>query len=366
MKKKLAFVVWSLAGMGGSEKVVYDIVRGLDKRRFSSIIVSFEDGPLKSLYEKMGVKTYCTCKTKKIDFEFVRRFREILIDERVEIINPHHFSPLLYTFIATRFSSIKVVYTEHSRWQLEQLSLPKKIANRFILGNIDAIIAISNQIRDYYTNNLRISKDRIHLISNGIDVTAFQNVKDNGLRSKLGIEQNEFVIGIIAHIRPEKNHKLLVSAFSSLLETCRNVRLVVVGQDFMNGELQSFTRQLGIAERVLFLGKRDDVPDLLKTFDIFCLPSIKEGLPLTILEAMAAGVPVIGADVLGINEVVKHNENGLLFPSNDQKKLKECLVLLLKDDPFRRHLSCSGENSVEKKYSLNNMIAQYENIFNIM
>ncbi len=361
--KKIAFVIWSLAAMGGSERVVYDIVRKLDRSRYPCMVVGFEDGPFRSLYEEIGVESRCISKSRKIDLEFVRGFRKILEDGSIDIVNPHHFSPLLYTFLATRFTRIRLVYTEHSRWQLDQLEPHKKIANRIMLRHADGLVAISGQIMDYYLNSLGIPRERVHLIYNGIDTAAFGSGRENGLRLRLGIGEDELVIGTVANIRPEKNLKLLVSSFSDLLKTGRKAKLIVAGEDFMEGELQSFADRSGVSERVLFLGMRDDVSDLLKLFGVFCLPSIHEGLPLTVLEAMAAGVPVVGADVLGINEVIRHGETGLLFPSNDREGLTQCLLLLAGNDPLRHRLSLAGKGFVERTYSLESKIAQYERLF---
>lgn len=363
---KIAFVIWSLAGMGGSERVVYDIVRKIDKRRFSIIVISFEDGPVRKLYEKIGVKVISIVKEKKIDQKFVKRLRNALLDEDIDIVNPHHFGPFLYSFIATMFSRIRLVYTEHSRWQMEKLPFLKKIMNRIMLNKSDAVVAVSNQIREYYVQKLCLPRYQVHLINNGIEISAFQNVNYNQLRSKLGIGKNWKVIGIVANIRPEKNHQLLITAFSELMRIENDVCLLIIGQDYMDGYIQSLAHHLGISQRVLFLGKREDVPDLLNIFDIFCLASFYEGLPLTILEAMAAGIPVVGADVLGINEVIKHNENGLLFPSNDKEKLTETLLLLLRDDSLRHRLSSSGKDCVERHYSLPRMVDKYEHLFSFV
>lgn len=360
---KIAFVIWSLAGMGGSERVVYDIVRNMDRGAFSTIVIGFEDGPARALYENMGVKTAIIMKEKKIDPGFVKRFRRILMEEEIDIVNPHHFSPLLYSMLATRFSRVRLVYTEHSRWQLEQLPRVKKIVNWVMLQRADAVVAISDQIMEYYTRRLWLPKNRVHLVNNGIEISAFQRPGQGHLRQKLGITGNAKVIGAVANIRPEKNHRLLVAAFSALLKRGLDLFLVIVGHDYLEGEIQSFARRLGVGERALFLGKREDVPGLLSIFDVFCLPSIYEGLPLTVLEAMAAGIPVVGADVLGINEVVRHNENGLLFPSNEQEKLEECLHLLLEDDALRRRLSLAGRDSVKERYSIEKMIENYEHLF---
>lgn len=235
-----------------------------------------------------------------------------------------------------------------------------------MLHNSDAVVAVSNQIMEYFIHKLYLPRDHVHIINNGIEISAFQNSKYNSLRSKLGIGRHWKVIGIVANIRPEKNHQLLIEAFSKLMRIENDLYLIIVGQDYMDGHIQSFVHHLGVSQRVLFLGKREDVPDLLSIFDIFCLPSLYEGLPLTILEAMAAGIPVVGADVLGINEVVKHNENGLLFPSNDQEKLTETLLFMLRDDALRHRLSSSGKDCVDRHYSLHRMIDQYEHLFSFV
>ena len=179
----------------------------------------------------------------------------------------------------------------------------------------DAVVAISGQMEDYYRSRTGLNNRKVHLITNGVDLERYENVPVNGLRSNLGIKEEERVVGMVANIRPEKNHKLVISAFSDVAKKLKNVRLLLVGLDCMNGEIQRFASDSGAGEKILFLGKRDDVPELLKIIDLFCLPSIYEGMPLTVLEAMASGVPVIGSDTLGINEIVKDGVNGMLFPS---------------------------------------------------
>jgi glycosyltransferase involved in cell wall biosynthesis len=206
----------------------------------------------------------------------------------------------------------------------------------------------------------------VHLIPNWIDLDAFDLRDRHQLRQTLGIGTNEKVVGCIANLRPEKNHKLLISAFSSVTRSMANARLVLVGVDCMEGEIQRFALQSGASDKILFLGKRDDVPDLLNIFDIFCLPSVYEGLPLTILEAMASSVPIIGTDVLGINEVVVNNVNGLLVPSNNVEKLSESILLLLTDEHLRNRLSQNARKYVDKNYDLNKKVEEYERLFRMV
>jgi glycosyltransferase involved in cell wall biosynthesis len=359
----IAFVLWTLEGMAGSERVVYDIVRKLDRRRYSVVIIGFADGPVRKMYEDAGARAYVVSKKKRIDLKFICDLRRILLRENIEVVNPHHYYPLKYSFLATRFSGIKLAYTEHSRWQLEQLTPLNSIANRLFLRRSDAVVAISRQIEDYYRNGMRLKKDKIHLITNGVDLAVYEGANGDHLRHQLGIEKQERVVGMVGNIRPEKNHKLLISAFWTIAKELKNVRLILVGLDLMNGEIQSFATKIGAGKSILFLGQRDDVPDLLKIFDVYCLPSLYEGMPLTVLEAMASGVPVIGSDTLGINEVINDNVNGILFPVNDEQRLAELIKKLLVDQNLRNRLRESAKAFVKQNYSLDDKVKQYDNLF---
>jgi glycosyltransferase involved in cell wall biosynthesis len=238
-----------------------------------------------------------------------------------------------------------------------------RLMNKFFLSRSDAVVAISRQIEDYYRRNLSLRKDKIYFINNGIDLEPYRGRNGDRLREELGIKRKEIVLGSVGNLRREKNHKLLISAFTKVAKEIGNIHLVLAGRDLMEGEIQRFAEETGLKEKIHLLGERDDVPELLGIFDIFCLPSLYEGMPLTLLEAMASGVPVIGADVLGINEVIKNNVNGLLFPNNDEKKLADLIKILLKDSDLRKRISQEGRSCVERYYSLDDKIKEYNQLF---
>lgn len=356
-------MLWTLEGMAGSERVVYDIVRKLDQERYSVVIIGFADGPVRKMYEDVGARVYVVSKKKRIDLKFICDLRGILLRENIDIVNPHHYYPLKYSFLATRFSGIKLAYTEHSRWQLEQLTPLNNIFNRLFLLKSDAVVAVSKQIEDYYKNRMKLKEEKIHLITNGVDLAVYQKANGDHLRYQFGIKEQEKVVGMVGNIRPEKNHKLLISVFSTVAKELKDVRLILVGLDCMNGEIQRFATKIGAGEKILFLGNREDVPELLKIFDVFCLPSLYEGMPLTVLEAMASGVPVIGSDTLGINEIIEDNVNGILFPVNDERRLAELIKTLLADDGLRNRLRESGKSFVKQNYCLDDQVKKYDNLF---
>jgi len=316
---KLFFVIWTLEGMGGSEQVVYDIVRNLNPGSYSLGIISFKDGPIRALYESLGIKVHVITKQKGLDVEFIWQLRKLILSEKVEIINPHHVAPFLFSFIATRFSKVRVVYTEHSRWQIENMSELEKLILAWMLKRADMNVVISKQLEEYYRNDLVIPKEKIRLIVNGVDIERYKFRQKTDKKREFGLAENSKVVGMVANIRPEKNHKLLISGFSEIAKHDEGVHLLLIGPDMMDGEIHQFAKTCEASDKIHFLGEREDVNDLLNMIDVFCLTSIHEGMPLTVLEAMASGVPVIGSDVMGINEVIQDEKNGLLFPLNDKK-----------------------------------------------
>jgi glycosyltransferase involved in cell wall biosynthesis len=362
-KINIAFIIWTLEGMGGSERVVYDLARKLDRSCYEVTVVGFRDGPVRKLYEEMGVKVVVAAKERRLDLSLVRSLKKVFSEGRIDVVNPHHFQPFLYSSSAATGERVKVVYTEHSRWQLEQLSPLEKIVNRVLLARTEAVVAISRQIEEYYLRTLLLRKKKVHLIGNGIDIGRFGKRNSRRLRQNLHIAEHEKVVGMVANLRPEKNHAVLITAFSEVAGSLKDAKLLLVGLDCMGGEVQRLAAQSNASDKILFLGQRDDIPELLGAFDIFCLPSIYEGLPLTILEAMAAGVPVIGADVLGINEVVVPEVNGLLFPGNDAKKLSQLILRALTDRSLRDRLSSAGRQYVDEHYNLDRQIEKYETLF---
>jgi len=365
-KIKVAFILWTLEGMGGSERVVYEVASKLDKGLYSVLIVSFKEGPVRMMYERLGFKVCVVSKHKSLDLRFIYNLRKILVDESVNIICPHHFGPFLYSFMAAFGSRAKLVYTEHSQWQLEELYPLYKVLLKIMILKTDAIVSISKQIEDYYVNSLSVQKKKIHSITNGVDLKLYRKSPSDDKRLELGIGAHELIVGMVAHIRPEKNHQLLISAFERVARELKEVRLLLIGNDSLNGAIQRIVGECSVGNRIVFLGQRDDVPELLRIFDVFCLTSVHEGLPLTLLEAMASGVPVIGTDVMGINEIITDNENGLLFPNGDEEKLAEVIMTLLTDEALRIRLSRAGRNFVVENYDIDNMIKRYERLFSTL
>jgi len=352
--------------MGGSEHVVYEIVRKINKAKYTPIVVSFDDGPVRSMYEELGVKVYTVSKMKKFDYHFLYKLRRILISENIKIVNAHHIGPFINTFFAISFTDIKLLVTEHSVWQLEELSKFKKYFIKILLLKTNGFIAVSKQIHKYLIDNKYLIKDKIFVLPNGIDLKKFKKMDKISIRKKLGFDVNLKIIGIVANIRQEKNHKMLISAFSRLSKEDERLRLVIVGLDFMNGEIQRYAEDKCVSSKIYFMGERDDVPELLNTFDVLCLPSYYEGLPLSLLEAMASEVPIIAANVIGINEIITNYKNGILFPVNNEEEFIKLFNIILCDNNLKKKITIQGLEYVKRNHDLDLMINNYEKLIKII
>ena len=359
----IGFVLWSLEHFSGSEKVVYDLAKRLDPRVYRLFILSIHDGPIRKIYNELGARVMIFPKKGRGDVRFMARMRKALIREKIHLVNAHHYMPLFWSFMATRRTDIKLVYTEHSRWQLEALELPNKILNALFLHRAHSIIAISHQIEDYYTNRLKLKSSKISFISNGIELSKYDNDRNHDLRREIGVRDHEKTIGMVATIKPLKNHTMMIDAVEKIRQKRSDVKLVLVGPDAYEGHIHRLVSQRGLDDHVLFLGSRKDVDQLLSIFDVFCLTSQYEGMPLSILEAMASRIPVIGTDVLGINEVIHHEKNGMLVPAGDDQSLAQSILHLLENEDLRERVATAGQDYVRTHFNIDDKIIQYDRLF---
>jgi glycosyltransferase involved in cell wall biosynthesis len=201
-------------------------------------------------------------------------------------------------------------------------------------------------------------------IPNGVDVDFFadRNNRDK-TRKEIGLVTEDEVIGCIGNLRREKNHRFLLEAFAALKKIRPRAKIVLCGDGECRSELQDMAYQLNIRNDIFFLGYRFDIPSILSTFDVFCLPSKYEGMPLSIFEAWASGTPVIATDVVGIRDLVAHGQDGFLVPVDDANRLAEGIIELLANSELKQKIVESGRQRVYQKYSLSSMVKSYSDLY---
>ncbi|MEK6758807.1 MAG: glycosyltransferase [Deltaproteobacteria bacterium] len=353
---------------GGSEKLVIDIIRSLDKARFAPVLVVFFTGSYEKEYLKLGLPFYVVheggIRSWLSTFSFIR---SIMKRHSIQVVNTHHTSPLIQGFLPCRvFSGAALVHTEHTKLSLdEQIHAKALFFEKLFLRKADAAVGISKGVCEYFAGELNVPKRKIIFIANGVDMKRFElrSFDRSAYRRALGINDTEALVGLSANFRPQKNHALLVNAIAILKREGRNsVKLLLCGSGPTLDHTVRLAKDLGVQDAVSFLGVRHDIPELMASLDVYCLPSHFEGLPFSALEAMAAGRPIVATDVPGTNEVVINGKNGLLVPTDDAQALAKALGRVLDDPELGKRLASEGSETVNG-YSFDSMIEKYETLF---
>lgn len=365
----ILFVIMQMR-RGGSESLVHNLAIKLDRRFFNpSIAYFFEDGALNE-FIKDKVQFFHVPKIKRFDISTVLTIADIIGKNNIHVVNAHHFMPMVYSFYGCKIkNNCKLIYTEHAKLEIEKIPWRWQKIGSYLLNRSDAAVGVTEEVSEAIHNKFKLHSSKAITIKNGVDLEAYLSCNNKEkLREELGIAGDEKVIGIVANLRRIKNHIFLLRAFDKLIKNYDKVKLLLIGQGFKDDpentetELQSFVNEKALNKKVLFLGHRADIPNLLSIMDIFCLTSFNEGLPISLIEAMAAGLPIVGTDVEGIRNTIMHDKNGLLVKTDDINGLKSALQVLLKDEPLRQRFAQESK-LFARTYSLEQCVSEYESLF---
>jgi glycosyltransferase involved in cell wall biosynthesis len=240
--------------------------------------------------------------------------------------------------------------------------------DRLFLGSTAAIIALSPLHAQYIERVDGIPQSRQTIIENGIVTDKYMTPREDAvrlIRESIGISDGDKVVMIVAGLRPEKAHEAVLRAASVLAPSHTHVRFLIVGDGPRRAELEQMAQQLNVADRVHFVGERNDVSDLLHAADIFILPShpAVETLPLSVMEAMAAGVPVIASAVGSVPDMIEDGVNGRLIPPADGDRLARVIEELLGDPAATKRIAEAGTRTVLERYTLDRMVENYTKLF---
>lgn len=362
---------------GGSERLVAELVTHLDADSFRVSLCTQQSGVVGEALRTRGYPLHVLADptngqraraAQKLRFlgKRVARLRAILERERIDVVHTHHLGPLLHTFLGSiPRRGWRWVHTEHNRPDVD-VHYPRWLVGlcRRLLASPDVVTGVSDAVGTYILRETRATPERVRVIPNGVDVAQFGKRYDGATkRRELGIPAHAWVIGLVANLRPEKNHDLLLRAFARLLPAVPHAYLILVGDGVCRAQLEALAAALGVADNICFLGDRPDVPQLLATFDVYCLPSWYEGMPLSILEAMSAAKPIVATRVIGIREVVSDGHTGLLVSPDDPESLATALLRLQRDPALREKLAGAGCRYVNTHARLEDMVNQYAALY---
>jgi len=347
---------------GGQQQTVY-LYKGMLDRKLNTLLICQPD----SEYIKICDNENLPCQTLSIRGEWDLfagyKIGRICKNGGFNIIHAHSAHALSTAIQAKIFyRSVKVIASRRVDFSIRKNPFSiHKYNNRFV----NKIICISEKIRKVMLND-GIDEHKLITIHDGIDIRKFDHIKPpQFFRKNWQIPQNHILVGTVAAITGEKDYPNLLKAAKIVIDRLPNVTFMAAGNGKDENSIKIMAKQLNLENRFIFTGFQKNIGDFLKSFDIFVLASKKEGLGTSVLDALAAGLPVIGTETGGIPEMITHNENGMLVKPQNPQALADTIIELAKDKAKREMLIKKGIISVER-FSINNTIektiALYESI----
>jgi len=351
---KVAHLVLTL-NTGGLERLVCDLARQRSQELEPIVCCLDSRGHLAASLEAAGIAVDVVARKPGLDPGLVFRLARWLRQNRVEVLHTHGPDPMLYGGWAARLAGVPVrVHTQHDT-MLADGTWRDRLKFKIAAPAFQSIVAVSDRTEQILVEHARNHRGLL-TIRNGIDIERFRRQQPREIDDAL-------VIGTVARLAPEKGLDRLIHAFGPLVKRNPRLRLLIAGDGPERPRLQLLARTLGLESTVEFTGRTDDVEGILGRLDVFVLPSLTEGIPLALLEAMAAGLPVVATAVGGVPEVIVAGESGVLVPADNPFELQRALDGLIESEDLRRRLGEGAERRVRAVFSLSAMAAQYRALY---
>ena len=364
---KRVLYIFATLPIGGAEEHLKTVVLNLKPYGFTPVVCCIGDkGVIGEEIEAAGVSVITLEKMKGKGFDpmIIKDISTLIKREGIDIVHTHLYHANMYGRSAALAARVPVVATEHNVYK--SYKKKRSIINRLLAKKTDKMIAVSRAVKDEICARDSIAPAKVEVIYNGIEVDRFKvpsAEEKSAARVKLALDPKAPVIGTISRLSKQKGHTFLLKAFAELLASFPDLRLLIVGSGPLDEELRSEARELAIEENIIFTGARRDVPEVLKAIDIFAMPSLWEGFPVSLLEAFATGLPVVATPVGGVADAIERNLSGLLVEPEDVQGLKYALTKLLEDKEFAASLGKEARAVVEDRFSVTTMLDSMTSLY---
>lgn len=348
----------------GPASVVLDLSRNYPEG-YRAVIAS-AGGELEPKFTEKGIKCYTIPigRTGNYLSYFTSFFKSLYIlkkiieDEKIDVIHCHQPVPILFGKILSKTKNKPLITTAHNIYN------PKSIVQRQYSKG-DKVVAVSEKVRKDQIESFGVDQNRVVTVLNGIDESHKRiTTERETLRKELGLRADAFVVCTIAGLRKQKALNILLQAAEITTTQNANIQFLIVGNGEEYDSLMALRNELKLQDKVIFSGFRSDIYNVLNASDLFCLSSDYEGLPISILEAMLCGKPVVSTDVGGVNEVTINGETGLLCSKGDYKGLAEAILKLANDKELRERFSQKALQEVKTTFSARVMAQKYCEVYN--
>lgn len=345
---------------GGVEEFIYTFAEHLrDNVKIEFIVVLFHRGRLLEKLTAKGIRVELVDPAFKYDPSLPMKLARVLRKHRINIVHTHGYKSTILACLATLFYSVKIIKTEHGRQEPSKGFPGLRMSANMALDRlvtrlcVDEVVHVSKDIQAFYLNAYR--RQRQSVIYNGIKTITLGN-------KGVSLDSNFINIGIVGRITEVKGHIHLINAVKRLPDLDR-LRILVLGDGPLKNTLVDYCQRSGLSERISFLGFKDNVHEYISQLDIFVMPSLHEGLPYALLEAMCLRVPIIASNVGGISEILENNTDSILIEPSDPEMIANAIRALVENKDMGKRLQENAFKKVTENFMIGKMVNEYLGVY---
>lgn len=362
--------VINCARLGGGMGHLLGLFQNLDPDKYHLSLIADKGDYLIDPIRKLNIPIhFVPMMHSRFDVRTAYQIARIAIAEGADVLHCHGTRAAFFGAMAKPFCGVKKsIYTVHGFSYNKDMPSREKLfylwVERFLGKAHDRLISVSKFDRTEAIERKVCLANRISAVPNAIDFKKFNPASVNGeFRAAIGLDADVKLVGTAARFVPQKGIEYLLESAEMILDSCRDVRFVIVGEGDLEEKLKSITKKKGLSDKVFFTGSSKQMAQVYAGLDVFVLASLWEGHPLTLIEALAMKTPTVATETSGSPEIIEDGKSGLLVPPKDPKSLARAVIQLLEDRKFAQNLAENGRDSVIDRYSFSKMARQTEEVF---
>lgn len=370
MKCNILYVIENIE-FGGGERVFSQIIRGLDKERFGVFVASNPGGIFEKKLTEVGMKIDPVRMTNRYNLGIISRLKKIIKTKDIQIVHSQGGRADFFARIAARIANVPIIISSMAMLvEGYDVSISRKrlyvSIDRWTERWVNKFTVLSEAMRRSLIERHKIPPENIVKIYNGIEIEEYNpdlkelRNKKLEVRRELGLKNDVPVIGAVGRLVWQKGFEYLIRAAPEVLKKCPEARFLILGEGPLKNKLILTGEKLNVADRIIFTGFRSDIKEILASIDVLAMPSLLEGLPMVLLEAMAMAKPIVATKIDGITEVLENIKTGLLVPAKNSHALAEAIVRILDDKEKANFFGQNAREAAKEKFSVKKMVEQIE------
>jgi glycosyltransferase involved in cell wall biosynthesis len=363
-KLRVLTLINTVSRVGGAERLAANLAFRLDPNRFESIVCTTRRPPGETFDDELtaaGVRVIPLDRRTRADLGAWAPLVSLLHREPVDVLHAHKHGANVWGAVLGRLMRVPVVIAHEHAWSWEGQPLRRVLDRELVARGADVVLAVSRNARRRMIEEERLDSRVVRLLPNGIPALPAPSGRD--VRAELGIGPDAPVIGTVSVLRAEKALEVLIGAAARLAPEFPTLRVVIAGRGDQEARLRALVRELGLDQTVMLVGPRTDVPDLLAALDVAVCCSDFEGSPLSVMEYMAARLPVVATRVGGVPELIDDGVHGLLVEPRNVESLADALERLLRDAALRQELGTRGRERQRREFDIDVTVRRVEALY---